>query len=147
MGRDRVAAWPIVHDGDSIGDRKCFVLADRRPHALDLDPDARREYRQPVGLGYKDEFKNPKEGVSRSTLLREGKLPHIRIGEIKVHGPIVEEADGGNEEMAVFGSKGFQADRALEQLYAFGTDVRWMNPIARGSRLSIGNGCPERKRN
>ncbi|MCO8123120.1 DUF1592 domain-containing protein [Stieleria sp. TO1_6] len=68
---------------------------------------------------YKDEFKNPKEGVSRSTLLREGALPHIRIGEIKIRGPL-EETGGGNEEQAVFGSEGFQPDHALEQLYAFG---------------------------
>lgn len=67
---------------------------------------------------YKDEFKNPKEGVSRTTLLREGALPHIRIGEIKVHGPITEP-DGITEELAVFGRDGFQLDRALEQLYAF----------------------------
>ena len=71
-----------------------------------------------VNKRYRDEFKNPKEGVSRSTLLREGRLPHIRIGEIKVHGPI-EEDGGGNEELAVFGQDGFQADRALPQLYAF----------------------------
>ncbi|KLU04586.1 putative signal peptide and transmembrane protein [Rhodopirellula islandica] len=68
---------------------------------------------------YKDEFKNPKEGVSRTTLLREGKLPHIRIGEIKVRGP-VEELHGSEEERAVFGSEGFQEDHALEQLFAFG---------------------------
>ncbi|WDQ16657.1 DUF1592 domain-containing protein [Rhodopirellula sp. P2] len=68
---------------------------------------------------YKDEFKNPKEGVSRTTLLREGKLPHIRIGEIKVRGP-VEEPNGSEEERAVFGSKGFQEDHALDQLFAFG---------------------------
>ncbi|WP_145197396.1 DUF1592 domain-containing protein [Thalassoglobus polymorphus] len=67
---------------------------------------------------YKDEFKNPKVGVSRTSLLREGALPHIKIGEIKVHGPI-EEPGGGKEELAVFGKKGFQEDRAIEQLYAF----------------------------
>lgn len=67
---------------------------------------------------YKDEFKNPQVGVSRTTLLREGALPHIKIGEIKVRGP-VEETGGGKEELAVFGSEGFQADRAMEQLFAF----------------------------
>jgi hypothetical protein len=68
---------------------------------------------------YKDEFKNPKVGVSRTSLLREGKLPHIRIGEIKVHGP-VEEHNGSEEERAVFGNDGFQEDHALDQLFAFG---------------------------
>ncbi|EKK01437.1 protein containing planctomycete cytochrome C domain protein [Rhodopirellula baltica SH28] len=68
---------------------------------------------------YKDEFKNPKVGVSRTSLLREGKLPHIRIGEIKVHGP-VKEPNGSEEERAVFGNDGFQEDHALDQLFAFG---------------------------
>ena len=67
---------------------------------------------------YKDEFKNPKVGVSRSSLLREGALPHIRIGEIKVHGPVAEPG-GAREELAVFGSDGFQKDRAFKQLVAF----------------------------
>ena len=67
---------------------------------------------------YKDEFKNPKVGVSRTSLLREGFLPHIRIGEIKVHGPVNEQG-GSKEELAVFGKDGFQEDRAVEQLFAF----------------------------
>lgn len=71
---------------------------------------------------YKDEFKNPKVGVSRTALLREGSLPHIRIGEIKVRGPL-EEQDGGKEELAVFGSDGFQEERAPEQLFAFAKRV------------------------
>ncbi|WP_372899477.1 DUF1592 domain-containing protein, partial [Stieleria sp.] len=73
-----------------------------------------------VNKRYKDEF-DPKKynaGVSRTHILREGKLPHIRIGEIKVHGPI-EEPHGGKEQVAVFGPKGFQPDHALEQLLAF----------------------------
>ncbi|PAY20404.1 hypothetical protein CKO51_06090 [Rhodopirellula sp. SM50] len=74
-----------------------------------------------VNKRYKDEFdpKKYKAGVSRTHILREGKLPHIRIGEIKVHGPI-EESHGGKEQVAVFGPQGFQDDRALEQLFAFG---------------------------
>lgn len=68
---------------------------------------------------YKDEFKNPKVGVSRASLLREGKLPHIRVSEIKIHGPIAEPG-GGKEELAVFGSQGFQQKHALQQLFAFG---------------------------
>lgn len=67
---------------------------------------------------YKDEFKNPDTGVSRKALLREGKLPHIRISEIKIHGPIPEPA-GSKEEVAVFGKEGFQEDHALEQLFVF----------------------------
>ncbi|WP_246112674.1 DUF1592 domain-containing protein [Allorhodopirellula solitaria] len=68
---------------------------------------------------YKDEFENPKVGVSRTSLLREGELPHIKIGEIKVRGPLAEPG-GSKEEVAVFGKDGFQEDNALEQLFAFG---------------------------
>ena len=72
-----------------------------------------------VNERYKKEFKNPKTGVSRATLLREGALPHIKIGEIKIRGPI-KEPHGSKEEIAVFGKDGFKADRAVAQLYAFG---------------------------
>ena len=67
---------------------------------------------------YKKEFKDPKDGVSRATLLREGALPHIRIGEIKIRGPLAEPG-GSKEEHAVFGSAGFKPDRAKEQLSEF----------------------------
>jgi hypothetical protein len=73
-----------------------------------------------VNKRYNDEFKDKKaaNGVRRTHILREGELPHIRIGEIKVHGPI-EEPGGTNEERAVFGENGFQAESALPQLFAF----------------------------
>ncbi|MDA7881177.1 DUF1592 domain-containing protein [Akkermansiaceae bacterium] len=71
-----------------------------------------------INKRYKEEFKNPKDGVSRSTLLREGKLPHVRISEIKVRGPLPEEG-GSAEERAVFGEGGFQESKALAQLDRF----------------------------
>ena len=39
---------------------------------------------------YKDEFdpKTYRSGVSRAHILQEGALPHIRIDEIKIHGPL-----------------------------------------------------------
>lgn len=67
---------------------------------------------------YKEEFENPQDGVGRATLLREGALPHIRIDEIKIDGPLTEEK-GRKEEVAVFGLGGFQAGRAVEQLFQF----------------------------
>jgi hypothetical protein len=69
---------------------------------------------------YKHEFKGDisRSGVGRSHILKQGKLPHIRIDEIKVNGPI-REAHGSLEEMTVFGKEGFQPERALEQVYAF----------------------------
>ena len=71
-----------------------------------------------VNKRYKHEFKNPSKDVSRATLLREGKLPHLRISEIKVLGPLAE--DGGSlEEKAVFGEGGFEEKKALEQLGRF----------------------------
>lgn len=86
---------------------------------------------------YKDEFKKPTQGVSRSTLLREGKLPHIRIGEIKIHGPIAEKG-GSNEELAVFGNNGFQEDRALEQLFAFAQKA-YRRPLNSSDKQRISN--------
>lgn len=68
---------------------------------------------------YKDEFKNPSRDVSRAALLREGKLPHIRISEIKIHGPLAEP-EGTTEERAVYGKEGFQQDQAISQLEDFG---------------------------
>ena len=73
-----------------------------------------------VNKRYNEEFKDKKaaSGVRRTHILLEGALPHIKIGEIKIHGPI-PEAGGAKEELAVFGSSGFQEDHALTQLYAF----------------------------
>ncbi|MCH9654209.1 MAG: DUF1592 domain-containing protein [Planctomycetes bacterium] len=71
-----------------------------------------------VNKRYKHEFKAPKIGVSRASLLREGALPHIKIGEIKISGPITEPA-GSKEEVAVFGKEGFQEEHALQQLFTF----------------------------
>lgn len=74
-----------------------------------------------VNKRYKDEFKSdiPSSGVARGHILKEGKLPHIRIGEIKIKGPLPEEG-GSLEEIAVFGPGGFQEGKAVAQLYAFG---------------------------
>ncbi|MCA9130445.1 MAG: DUF1592 domain-containing protein [Planctomycetales bacterium] len=73
-----------------------------------------------INKRYKDEFdpESFRDGVVRAHILREGALPHIRIGEIKIHGPL-EEPDGSAEEIAVFGKHGFQPDQALQQLFAF----------------------------
>lgn len=68
---------------------------------------------------YKDELKVDKDpGVSRAKLLTDGALPHIRIDEIKIRGPLPEPG-GSAEELAVFGPAGFQPEQALEQLSAF----------------------------
>ena len=73
-----------------------------------------------VNKRYKDDFQGRTEGsdVSRTLLLQEGKLPHIRISDIKIKGPMPEPG-GSAEEVAVFGKDGFQADKALDQLQAF----------------------------
>ncbi|MGI9472837.1 MAG: DUF1592 domain-containing protein [Rubripirellula sp.] len=88
-----------------------------------------------VNKRYKDEFKDPQDGVGRASILREGALPHLRIGEIKIRGPI-EEAGGGKEEQAVFGPEGFQPERALEQLYAFGQKA-YRRPLREMDRTRI----------
>jgi hypothetical protein len=73
-----------------------------------------------VNKRYEKDFeeKQRTDGVDRTTLLRHGKLPHIRISEIKINGPVREEG-GSREEKAVFGKEGFQADKALPQVLAF----------------------------
>ena len=67
---------------------------------------------------YKEEFENPQDGVGRATLLREGALPHIRIDEIKIEGPL-REPNGRAEEIAIFGPGGFDSEKAIEQILNF----------------------------
>ncbi len=90
-----------------------------------------------INKRYADDFqgKFAKAGVSRTHLLKEGKLPHIRIGEIKIAGPVAEPG-GSAEEIAVFGERGFQAKHALEQLYAFGARA-FRRPLTSADRSSI----------
>ncbi|MDA8744418.1 DUF1592 domain-containing protein [Rubripirellula amarantea] len=71
-----------------------------------------------VNERYEDELSQGNKGVDRTQILLEGALPHIKIDEIKINGPI-EERGGSNEEKAVFGDDGFQPDLALEQLQEF----------------------------
>jgi hypothetical protein len=90
-----------------------------------------------INKRYPKEFSTPvgSSGVGRSHILREGKLPHIRISEIIVQGPVSEPV-GGAEEIAVFGKDGFQADRALDQLLAFAAKA-YRRPLQDADRASI----------
>lgn len=90
-----------------------------------------------INKRYKDEFKAKigSSGVGREHILKEGKLPHIRISEIKIHGP-VPESGGSAEEVAVFGKDGFQADRAIEQLNAF-AEKAYRRPLTSSDRKPI----------
>ncbi len=91
-----------------------------------------------VNKRYADDFRGKfaKAGVGRAHLITEGgDLPHIRIGEIKIAGPLAEPG-GSREEIAVFGERGFQAKRAFDQLYAFGTRA-YRRPLASADRASI----------
>ncbi|MBI4625927.1 MAG: DUF1592 domain-containing protein, partial [Verrucomicrobia bacterium] len=90
-----------------------------------------------INKRYADDFqgKYAKAGVVRTHLITEGKLPHIRIGEIKIEGPVTESG-GSLEEIAVFGERGFQPARALDQLYAFGARA-YRRPLTSADRASI----------
>lgn len=90
-----------------------------------------------VNKRYKDEFKEkiPSSLVGRAHILREGKLPHIRIGDIKIKGPI-QEKNGGAEEIAVFGKDGFVAEKAMEQLFAFAQKA-YRRPLVDTDRAPI----------
>ncbi|HUR60061.1 MAG TPA: DUF1592 domain-containing protein, partial [Opitutaceae bacterium] len=91
-----------------------------------------------INKRYADDFqgKYAKAGIVRTHLITEGgKLPHIRIGEIKIDGPLPEPG-GSREEIAVFGERGFQPDKALEQLYAFG-ERAYRRPLTKADRAII----------
>ena len=90
-----------------------------------------------INRRYEKEFSTPvgSSGVGRAHILREGKLPHIRISEIVVQGPVAEPV-GGAEEIAVFGEKGFQPERALDQLFSFATKA-YRRPLQDADRASI----------
>ena len=89
-----------------------------------------------INKRYKDEFKEKigASGVGRAHILREGKLPHIRISEIKLHGPVPEQP--GVEEVAVFGKDGFQEAKALDQLNAF-AEKAYRRPLTDEDRKPI----------
>jgi hypothetical protein len=90
-----------------------------------------------VNQRYKDEFKAkiPTSLVGRAHILREGKLPHIRISEVKISGP-AEEPGGSAEEVAVFGKDGFKAGRAVDQLFAF-AEKAYRRPLTDTDRQPI----------
>ena len=90
-----------------------------------------------VNQRYKDDFKGKTKNadVSRTVLLQEGKLPHIRISDIKIAGP-VKEANGSVEEVAVFGKEGFKPERALEQLDAF-AEKAYRRPLTDADRKPL----------
>ncbi len=84
---------------------------------------------------YKELGHDKPQGVRRTDLLRKGKLPHIKIDEIKIHGP-VNEIEGGVEESTVFGDGGFAEDRAEAQLLAFG-ERAYRRPLTKEDRQRI----------
>ena len=90
-----------------------------------------------INKRYPKEFSTPvgSSGVGRSHILREGKLPHIRISEIVVQGPLAEPV-GGAEEVAVFGPEGFKPERAHDQLFAFATKA-YRRPLQDADRAPI----------
>lgn len=90
-----------------------------------------------VNKKYKHEFKDQQTrlDVSRTTLLREGKLPHIRISEITIHGPL-PEAPASVEEVAVFGKDGFQEAKVIDQLNAF-AEKAYRRPLTEEDKMPV----------
>lgn len=85
---------------------------------------------------YENELgKQPGSDVSRTLLLTKGKLPHIRISEIKIHGPLAEPG-GGVEEASVFGPEGFQEKKAVDQLLGFAQRA-YRRPLTKEDRTHI----------
>jgi len=89
-----------------------------------------------INKKYQDEFKSDvgSSGVGRAHILKEGKLPHIRISEIKIHGPVPEKPSA--EELAVFGKDGFQEAKALGQLNAF-AEKAYRRPLTEEDKKPI----------
>ena len=82
---------------------------------------------------YKEELGRKKSGdVNRTDLLKVGKLPHIRISEILIQGPL-EEPLGVAEEIHVFGVDGFQEEHVMEQLHSF-AERAFRRPLRQGDR-------------
>ena len=90
-----------------------------------------------INRRYEKEFSTPvgSSGVGRAHILKEGKLPHIRISDIVIQGPVAEPA-GGAEEVAIFGEKGFQPDQALDQLFTFAAKA-YRRPLQETDRAPI----------
>ena len=90
-----------------------------------------------INKRYEKEFSTPvgSSGVGRAHILREGKLPHIRISEIVVNGPVAEPS-GGAEEVAVFGPEGFRPEKSLDQLFAFAAKA-YRRPLQETDRAPI----------
>ena len=90
-----------------------------------------------INRRYEKEFSTPvgSSGVGRAHILKEGKLPHIRISDIVIQGPVAEPA-GGAEEVAIFGEKGFQPDQALDQLFTFAAKA-YRRPLQETDRATI----------
>ena len=90
-----------------------------------------------INKRYKDEFKGKvgDSGVGRAHILLQGKLPHIRISEIKIQGPMPEQG-GSAEEQTVFGKAGFQPERAQDQLQAF-AEKAYRRPLTDADRQPI----------
>ena len=90
-----------------------------------------------INKKYKDEFKSDvgSSGVGRAHILKEGKLPHIRISEIAIYGP-VPETPASVEEAAVFGKDGFQEAKALDQLNAF-AEKAYRRPLTEEDKKPI----------
>ncbi|MFN7290863.1 MAG: DUF1592 domain-containing protein, partial [Pirellula sp.] len=85
---------------------------------------------------YKEELKvDDDPGVNRAKLLTDGALPHIRISEIKIRGPLLE-SNGPAEEIAAFGPTGFQSERAIEQLHTF-AERAYRRPLQDTDRARI----------
>jgi hypothetical protein len=89
-----------------------------------------------INKKYKDEFKGDvgSSGVGRAHILKEGKLPHIRISEVKIHGPVPEKPSA--EEVAIFGKDGFQEAKALGQLNAF-AEKAYRRPLTEEDKKPI----------
>ncbi len=85
-----------------------------------------------IASQYKDQWPKDdpyKGGIveARRIVLQHGKMPHIRIHEVKVRGPLYEQWPPAHQEL-VFGKEGFREDRIRDILRNF-ADRAYRRPV------------------
>ncbi|MEM7600282.1 MAG: DUF1592 domain-containing protein [Verrucomicrobiota bacterium] len=89
-----------------------------------------------IGRKYKDQWPAHEREVSggiaqaRRIVLQYGKMPHIRIHEVQIRGPLYEEWPPKPQQV-IFGEKGFQASKVNEILHQF-AERAFRRPVSDG---------------
>ena len=131
-----ILAERVMGDGDpEWHTMKVWLDAGQTPRLV--FPNGMENCRQAFGniaRRYKDQWpkKDPYKGGivdARRIVLQHGKMPHIRIHEVQIRGPIVEQWPPVTQQ-AVLGTKTFTPERTREILQTF-TDRAYRRPATK----------------